>query len=147
MANLKPVLPMAIAVWAIATLVTSAEQSKPATSAAAPATGVYSEAQAARGDAIYNENCAQCHTPTLAGGDLAPALTGQAFVARWTATKPLADLFDYMRAEMPLNSPGGLTTRQNADLLAFLLKRAGYPAGKIDLPNTTTQLADVRVAK
>jgi mono/diheme cytochrome c family protein len=125
-----------------ATLAISAQQPK-----AAPAMGVYSDAQAARGDAIYAENCAQCHTPTLEGGDLAPALTGPSFVARWTSGKPLSNLFDYMRAEMPLNSPGGLTAQQNADLLAFLLKKAGYPAGKTDLSNTISLLATVRVAK
>src|SRR5579862_1563843 len=136
---------IACAAYGIAstTLVMSAQQAaKPA-----PATGVYAEAQALRGAAIYAENCAQCHTPTLEGGDLAPALTGPSFVARWTAGKPLSDLFDYMRSEMPLNSPGGLTARHNADLLAFLLQKSGYPAGKTDLPSTSMTLAGVKAAK
>lgn len=93
---------------------------------------MYSDAQAVRGDALYAENCAQCHRYDLTGGDLAPALTGVAFFGRWS-DKPLAELFDYMRTAMPLNSAGGLSAGQNIDLLAFLLKKGGYPVGKADL--------------
>ncbi|MEQ1896855.1 MAG: cytochrome c [Vicinamibacterales bacterium] len=100
---------------------------------AQPKPGVFSEAQAARGEALYADNCSYCHLFDLSGGDLAPALTGPPFVAKW-AGKPLSEVFDYMRVQMPLNSPGGLSAQQNADVLAFLLKRAGFPAGAIDLP-------------
>ena len=64
----------------------------------------------------------------LSGGDLAPALAGPGFVARW-GTRSLGELVDYMRSVMPLNSPGGLSAQQNADLLAFMLRRANYPPG------------------
>ena len=45
----------------------------------------------------------------------------------------MAALFEYMRSAMPLNSPGGLSVQQNADILAFLLRTDGLPAGKSDL--------------
>jgi mono/diheme cytochrome c family protein len=125
-----------------ATLLLSAGQTTPA-----QALGVYAEAQALRGAGLYAENCAQCHTRTLERSSLAPALTGPAFVARWTRDKPLSDVFDYMRSSMPLNSPGGLSLQQNADLLAFLLKKSGYQAGNSALPSTSAQLASVKVAK
>ncbi len=108
----------------------------------APTGGVYTEAQAARGAALYAGNCVYCHLVDLSGGELAPALTGTAFVARWT-NRPLAAVFDYMRVAMPLNSPGGLSDRQNADLLAFLLQRAGFPAGTTDLPADAAALKAV----
>src|SRR5579862_4590762 len=99
MTTLKHRIWIAFVAFGIAsvTLVISAQQPKPAS-----AMGIYSDGQALRGAAIYAENCAQCHTPTLEGGELAPALTGPSFVARWTAGKPLSGLFDYMRSEMPL---------------------------------------------
>lgn len=134
---------MAVAVgMATLPLVTAAQQAKPS---AAPA--VYSDAQAARGAAVYAENCAQCHDATLQGSDRASALIGPSFVERWVAGKPLSELFDYMRLEMPMNSPGGLSPRHNADLVAFLLQKSGYPAGKTDLPGTSAQLAGVKVGK
>ena len=110
----------------------------------APPPAMFSDAQAARGDRLYAENCAQCHRFDLAGGDLAPALVGPAFTLRWTG-KPLSELFDYMRTQMPLNSPGGMSAQQNADMLAFLLKKSGYAAGKTDLPATSEALARVKL--
>ncbi len=113
------------------------------TSAAAPA--LFTAVQARRGEALYMENCAQCHRFDLAGGKLAPPLAGMAFTSRWTV-RPLSDLFDYMRTEMPLNSPGGLSAGQNADLLAFLLTKSGYAAGQAELPTSSEKLAGVTLA-
>ena len=106
--------------------VVSAGQAKP------PAAGVYSEAQAKRGETLYAENCSPCHLTDLSGGELSPSLKGPAFSSKWNA-KGVAALFDYMRSAMPLNSPGGLSAQQNADILAFLLRTDGLPAGKADL--------------
>jgi mono/diheme cytochrome c family protein len=113
--------------------------------AAAASAGLFAEAQARRGGALYNENCAQCHRFDLTGGDQAPALIGPSFTLRWT-DKPLSALFDYMRTEMPLNSPGGLSPQQNADLLAFVLQKSGYAAGTADLPSTSEALARLRLS-
>jgi mono/diheme cytochrome c family protein len=141
MVNLRHAFACAMAGIVAASITMAARQPKPT------AAGVYTDAQATRGGALYAENCAPCHMPTLVGGELAPALTGPAFTARWTTERPLSDLFDYMRTQMPLNSPGGLHARHNADLLAFLLKKSGYPAGKADLPDTSAQLAGVKVGR
>lgn len=110
--------------------------------AAPPPAGVYSEAQASRGAALYQDNCVYCHLVDLSGGELAPALTGPSFTAKWTG-RPLDALFAYMRVQMPLNSPGGLSAPQNADLIAYLLQKAKYPAGPADLPATREGLAAV----
>ena len=108
----------------------------------APAAGVYTEAQAARGAALYSDNCVYCHLVDLSGGELAPALTGPAFTAKWTG-RPLDALFAYMRVQMPMNSPGGLSAAQNADLIAYLLQKARYPSGAGELPATREGLATV----
>lgn len=94
--------------------------------------GLYSAAQATRGDALYAQNCVACHSKDLLGSERAPAMGGPGFVARWSG-RPLAELLDYMQVQMPLQSPGGLTRHQNADILAFMLQRSGATAGDKDL--------------
>lgn len=107
-----------------------------------PAPGVYTDAQATRGEALYTDNCVYCHLVDLSGGELAPALTGAPFIAKWTS-RPLSDVFDYMRIAMPMNSPGGLSAEQNADILAFLLRKSGFTPGATDLPAETSSLKSV----
>jgi mono/diheme cytochrome c family protein len=41
--------------------------------------GVYTDAQASRGQKIYTESCSSCHGDDLSGGGQAPALTGKDF--------------------------------------------------------------------
>ena len=112
---------------------------------AQPAGSLFTEAQAKRGSALYMENCAQCHRFDLAGGVQAPALTGQAFTLRWGG-KPLSEIFDYLRTAMPLNSPGGLSDQQNADLLAFMLQKSGHVAGTSELPASSQKLTGLKLA-
>jgi mono/diheme cytochrome c family protein len=95
--------------------------------------GVYSDAQANRGEPLYAENCAFCHGAALEGTISAPPLTASALSGRWQG-RTLADLFDYQQAFMPWNSPGGFGRAQNVDILAYVFKKAGFPAGS-DLPS------------
>jgi hypothetical protein len=64
---------------------------------------------------------------------MAPALTGGDFNSDWNDL-PISQLFDRMRTTMPQNSPGSLSRQQNADILAFMLSKANYPAGTTELP-------------
>ena len=109
------------------------------------AAGVYTDAQSSRGEALYADNCSYCHLNDLSGGELAPPLIGPTFVGSWSG-RNLGELFDYMRAAMPLNSPGGLSAAQNADLLAFILSRTGYPVGSEDLPADSDSLTAISLA-
>ncbi len=45
--------------------------------------GVYTAAQAARGKALYFDNCVACHGDQLQGGEDSPPLAGVAFTHRW----------------------------------------------------------------
>ena len=94
--------------------------------------GVYSAAQATRGEALYARNCVRCHSRDLMGSESGPAIAGPGLAARWGG-RPLGELLNYMQTQMPLNSPGGLTRQQNAGILAFLLQRSGAAAGSTDL--------------
>src|SRR3954470_19953810 len=92
--------------------------------------GVYTEAQATRGAAIYKEKCESCHGPAL-GGSLAPPLAGDAFAASWGG--PLSAIVDKIQATMPANAMGTLTRAQTADVLAFMLQTSKFPAGRAEL--------------
>jgi len=93
---------------------------------AAPA-ALYQAAQAERGKAIYAAQCAACHGKALTGGG-APALTGAQFFTR-DMNNRIGDVFRYMVHEMPAGRPGSLQHEQYAELMAFILKTNGYPAG------------------
>ena len=45
--------------------------------------GVYTEAQAIAGGALYLRSCVECHGITLGGGEAGPALVGGAFWEQW----------------------------------------------------------------
>lgn len=98
--------------------------------------GVYSDAQASRGQALYTQRCASCHGPALAGAS-APALTGDAFTNRF-GMEPLSALFIQIRYAMPPGAAADakLTSEQAADLVAHILKSNRFPAGKSDFAAT-----------
>lgn len=107
------------------------------------AEGVYSDAQAARGETVYQQYCAACHGPSLQGNPAAP-LTGPAFGARWEDGKhTLDDLFFIVRSLMPNNAPGSLSKAQYADVVAYILKINGYPAGDTELIPTAAAMKKV----
>ncbi len=108
--------------------------------------GVYTNAQAARGEALYKSNCASCHGGKLEGQGQAPALAGEEFSKSWKGMT-LGDLFDTMRTTMPADRPGELSKQQNADILAFILKSNQYPAGAKELPADTDALNKIQIGE
>jgi mono/diheme cytochrome c family protein len=95
--------------------------------------GVYTEAQAERGKAIYMERCVQCHGPTLMGGGAgAGPLQGATFSGNWNGV-PLGDMLDRMRSSMPLDKPATLSRQQSADVLAYIFSVNKFPPGKTEL--------------
>ena len=107
--------------------------------------GIYTADQAKRGDALYVEKCSSCHGAELNGGEMAPGLIGGEFTANWNDLS-LGDLFERMRISMPQNNPGSLSRQQNADVLAFMLSRASYPAGTTELPGQAEVLNGIKFA-
>jgi mono/diheme cytochrome c family protein len=96
--------------------------------------GVFTAAQAARGQALYTQRCAGCHGAALAGAQ-APPLEGPAFRFKWRK-EPLSALFIKIRYTMPPNPADAdaarLAPEQGADLVAHILKSNGFPAGPAD---------------
>lgn len=104
--------------------------------------GVYSEAQAGRGEAIYNEKCSKCHGPDGTGGD-APELVGGGFMSDWDGLT-MAQLFDRTRSSMPQDNPQSLARDEAATLLAYLLKKNGFPVGQADLSSAGEYLGQIK---
>ena len=106
--------------------------------------GVYTDAQAKRGAAMYKEQCAACHGDDMKGSDIIPALTGEAFASSWQG-KTLGDLFEKIGMTMPALDPGSLKPNQTADLIAHILSSSKYPAGKTDLASTQDALNQIKI--
>lgn len=94
--------------------------------------GVYSDAQAARGKAAYEAQCAFCHQSDLRGQGFAPGLIEDAFASRWQDGN-LGDLLTIVKATMPQDKPASLTDEEYAAIVAYLLQANHYPAGQQEL--------------
>jgi mono/diheme cytochrome c family protein len=106
--------------------------------------GVYTKAQAVRGQTAYREECAKCHGENLTGGEEAPALVGHEFLNKWDG-KTAGDLFEITRKTMPSDDPGGLSRRQYADLIAYILSGNEFPAGEKELESAAAALNEIRI--
>jgi len=101
--------------------------------------GVYNNSQAQRGARVYRNICSHCHE----GGEPdADPLFGPDFIDRWREA-PLAFLHGFFSQNMPGDEPGTLKDSEYLDVLAFLLKENGYPAGSAALD--AGQLAQIQL--
>jgi mono/diheme cytochrome c family protein len=97
--------------------------------------GVYSDAQAARGQQAYEAQCVACHGKALEGA-VGPPLTGSEFLSVWSA-RSLSDLVDKIEKTMPPQAAGTVSRQQAVDLVAHLLRSGKFPAGQTDLTAAT----------
>lgn len=105
--------------------------------------GVYTAAQATRGEAVYKESCASCHGDDLSGGGQAPALNDKDFNMDWIDLS-LNDLFDRTHLSMPADKPGSLKPEQVADVIAFILSKGNFPAGQTEVPTDAAALKAIK---
>lgn len=105
------------------------------------ADGVYTDAQAARGAAVYDSACSGCHHADL-GGATGPSLRDQRFAQEF-AGKDLKTLFTKTATTMPRNAPASLGDNVYLDIVAHLLKENGFAAGSQEL--TIDTLDGIRV--
>jgi S-disulfanyl-L-cysteine oxidoreductase SoxD len=112
-----------------------AQQARPARE------GVYTAAQAARGKALYTDQCALCHGDTLEGA-IGPPLAGPAFLDIW-AVQSAADLVDKIHNTMPVGAAGTLSRPQVADLVAYVLQVNQFPGGSVELGSVDAVLKPI----
>jgi len=120
----------------LASCATAAQEAVPAVAGGTPQTeapaaaggasvlqGVFTARQASRGDQIFQQNCASCHSARE---------FGVAFQRRWSDGS-LGDLFDFLKASMPQSNPGSLSDQQYTEVITYFLRLNGYPQGDDDL--------------
>lgn len=98
--------------------------------------GVYTAAQATKGQALYAQACETCHQPEkFMGAEFTRAYVG----------RPLDEINRAM-AEMPQDNPGSLTAEDVASLIAYFLQLNKYPAGQTPLSGEADALKAIMVA-
>ncbi|HEX7080388.1 MAG TPA: cytochrome c [Gammaproteobacteria bacterium] len=112
--------------------------------------GVYTEAQARRGEYVYPGPCGRCHGVRLNGApddpDMLPAppIAGRKFLRKWDG-RSLAALLEYVRTTMPENNPRSLSDGEYADLVAYMLLVSGAPAGTAELRPEPGALSGIEI--
>ena len=110
--------------------------------------GVYTDAQATRGERTYGRSCEQCHGPDLAGDPVMeiPALTLESFMTSWRG-KTVKDLFDTVKRSMPKDKPGSLGTGAYVDIVSYILQANKFPSGARELSRTPEQLDTIVIER
>ncbi len=122
--------------------------------------GVYTEAQADRGEALYSR-CATCHRRRSAGTEpegmqlvvdapdksdpdnvIGPPLMTDPFLRNWEG-RTIAVLYLFDRETMPQDNPASLTDQEYIDIIAFMLAQSGLPTGDEELTTNLEVLDDL----
>jgi mono/diheme cytochrome c family protein len=98
--------------------------------------GVYTTAQAGRGEETYMGICVACHP--------AGTYSTDTFKTTWTG-RTVGDLFNLVSTTMPKNDPASLSAQEYSQLVAYILKINDVPAGKADLPTEVEKLKEIRI--
>lgn len=94
--------------------------------------GVYTDAQAERGQAAYQQTCIGCHRDDLRGDNTAPSLVGESFMFLW-GDMEIGELSARVQKLMPPERPGSLPAQTYSDIVAFILQKNAFPAGVNEL--------------
>ena len=100
-------------------------------------TGVYTEGQARRGEAVFAETCKLCHLPDYFTATMMMSWSGA----------PASMLFEVISTSMPQDRPGALSAKQYADVLAYIFELNGLPAGARELPSEPERLARIIIER
>ena len=126
----------ALSVFLLAVLVLDAQEP----SSPSIWSGVFTAAQAMRGNDAYQASCSSCHGSDLrAANGEAVDLTGAAFRAKWSG-KTLEDRFETIRDTMPLGNGNSLGDKTYMDILAFILQFNEFPPGNQELVPETAKV-------
>jgi hypothetical protein len=86
--------------------------------------GVFTDAQAARGEARYRASCSACHNEG--------PRRGEAFMRDWSGSD-VGSLVTRTKASMPPGAPGSLTDAEYVDIVSYILRVNEFPAGPEEL--------------
>lgn len=120
-----------------------------APASAAPKTvldGVFNQAQADRGKAVYAASCTICHGARLQGSPGGPGLAGTDFKADFMGAT-VGNIFDFAKSAMPPGRAGSLSDGKYVDVVAYILARNGYPTGEDELPPDSEYLGAIQIVE
>jgi mono/diheme cytochrome c family protein len=100
--------------------------------------GVYTAAQAERGQKVFEAKCTSCHDTAR--------FTGEGFIDPW-AGKPLKEVWDIASGTMPEDNPGSLKPQEYGDVIAFFLSLNAFPAGDAELQGDAAAMANIAIEK
>ncbi len=115
------------------------------TSAAPTVAASFYPAQGEHGKSLFDAKCASCHGPKLEGGEHAPALTGNTFWSQWNQ-QTARSLYGRIISTMPPDAPGTLTESDAIDIVSYVLKTNGLPAGNAAIEHAK-QLDNQKLAR
>ena len=98
----------------------------PIVALALAAAGGFAPRAAAQDAAAYQAQCAECHGSRLEGSAHGPVLTGTSFASVW-GERSVAELAEYLQAEMPPGREGQLGEETYSQIAALILS-----SGEID---------------
>ena len=84
--------------------------------------GVFTTAQAAAGQMVYDAQCKTCHNKRFYRDTL----------RAWN-NQPLLYLWETVLGTMPADNPGSLMLEEYTDVIAYILQQQGFPAGDNEL--------------
>ena len=108
--------------------------------------GVYTAAQAERGMKRYEENCGACHGADLMGGPGVPGLAGAEFLFNYN-NLTAADVFDFVKKNMPPGQQGSLNDQQYIDIVAAMFKANEFAAGETELAPDVAALKAIKITR
>ena len=97
----------------------------------------YTDAQATRGQAVFDATCANCHQ--------ADKFIGQQFVDAWKDRR-VGDFYSLVRNTMPVDNPGGLKEQDYLDVVAYLLKANHSVASADSVSPDTSYMRQRKIA-
>ena len=84
--------------------------------------GVFTAAQVASGEAVYDSSCKACHDMRFYRDTL----------KSWNI-QPVLYLWETIMGTMPADNPGSLMLEEYTDVIAYILSENGFPAGELTL--------------
>jgi hypothetical protein len=93
--------------------------------------GVYTVEQANRGEPTFRNVCALCHPDPM-------------WRSAWVG-QSAGELYAFILKSMPDDNPGSMTGSEVVDVLAYILRSNGLPAGAVELPESVDELNQIRM--
>ncbi|HVY66685.1 MAG TPA: cytochrome c [Gammaproteobacteria bacterium] len=101
--------------------------------------GVFSAAQAQRGQRVFTSICVDCHEMT--------DFVGPGAYLDKHEGRTLWVMFDFVRSNMPDNDPSSLDPADYAAVIAYIFSAYGLPAGAADMPMDREALESIVITR